>query len=110
MFRLPNLPSSQAECHELADFAELLAWDKGSISAREIEAYLGRLGENDHNAGCDDNDDENADEIDEVMNELERRAALAAPDIHSCLSCKEPCCVMLQMRQIIEPIFIITYS
>jgi len=75
MFRLPNLPSPQAECHELADFAELLAWDKGSISAREIEAYLGRLGENDHNVGCDDNDDENADELDEVMNELERRAA-----------------------------------
>ena len=75
MFKLPNLPSAQAECHELADFAELLAWDKGSVSAREIEAYLGRLDDNDHNIGCDDNDDENADEIDEVMNEIERRAS-----------------------------------
>ena len=74
MFKLPNLPSPQAECHELADFAELLAWDRGSVSTREIEAYLGRLDENDHNVGCDDNDDENADEIDEVMNEIERRS------------------------------------
>lgn len=75
MFKLPDLPSTQAECHELADFAELLAWDKGSVSAREIAAYLGRLGENDRNVGCDDNDDETADEIDEVMNEIERRAS-----------------------------------
>jgi hypothetical protein len=74
MFKLPNLPSPQAECHELADFAELLAWDKGSVSAREIEAYLSRLGENDRNIGCDDNDDETAAELDEVMNEIERRA------------------------------------
>ncbi len=75
MFKLPNLPSPQAECHELADFAELLAWDKGEVSEREIIAYLGRLEENDHNVGCDDNDDENADELDEVMNEVERRAS-----------------------------------
>ncbi len=75
MFKLPNLPSPQAECHELADFAELLAWDKGSVSAREIAAYLGRLDDNDHNVGCDDNADVNADEIDEVMNEIERRSS-----------------------------------
>jgi hypothetical protein len=73
MFKLPNLPSAQAGCHELADFTELQAWIKGSVSAREIAAYLGRLDDNDHNVGCDDNDDENADEIDEVMNEIERR-------------------------------------
>ena len=75
MFKLPDLPSDQAECHELADFAELLAWDKGSVSAREIEAYLGRLGENDRNSGCDDNDDDNAQGIVEVMIEIERRAS-----------------------------------
>lgn len=73
MFKLPNLPSPQAEPHELADFAELLAWKNGTTSAREIVAYLGRLDENDRNIGCDDNDDENADELDEVMNEIERR-------------------------------------
>jgi hypothetical protein len=75
MFKLPELPSPKAEPHELADFAELLAWSKGSASAREIVAYLGRLDDNDHNIGCDDNDDENADELDEVMNEIERRKA-----------------------------------
>ena len=74
MFKLPDLPSPQAECHELADFAELVAWDKGQVSAREIVAYIGRLSDNDHNVGCDDNDDEAADELDEVMNEIERRA------------------------------------
>lgn len=74
MFKLPDLPSAEAGCHELADFAELLAWDKGSVSAREIAAYLGRLGENDRNSGCDDNDDENADEMDEVMVEIGRRS------------------------------------
>jgi len=59
----------------LADFAELLAWEKGSASAREIIAYLGRLDENDDNIGCDDNEDETANELDEVMNEIERRAS-----------------------------------
>lgn len=73
MFKLPNLPSARAEINELADFAELLAWQKSSTSTREILAYLGRLDDNDHNIGCDDNDDENADELDEVMTEIERR-------------------------------------
>jgi hypothetical protein len=73
MFKLPNLPSPRAEPHELADFAELLAWDKGKTSAREIVAYLGRLDDNDGNVGCDDDDDENAAELDEVMNEVDRR-------------------------------------
>lgn len=75
MFKLPNLPSAQAENDELADFAELMAWDRGLISAREILGHLGRLDDNDNNIGCDDNDDENADEIDEVMNEIDRRAS-----------------------------------
>lgn len=73
MFKLPDLPSPKAEPHELADFAELLAWSKGTASAREIVAYLGRLDDNDYNIGCEDNDDENADELEEVMNEVERR-------------------------------------
>jgi hypothetical protein len=74
MFKLPGLPSPQAECHELADFVELLAWQKGSVSSREIIAYLGRVDENDNNIGCDDNDDQHDQELDEVMNEVERRA------------------------------------
>jgi hypothetical protein len=75
MFKLPGLPTSQAECHELADFAELLAWHRDSVSSREIVAYLGRVDENDHNIGCDDNDDEHATDLDEVMNEIERRSS-----------------------------------
>ena len=70
---MPHLPSPDADFPELADFAELLCWTKGSTSAREIVAYLGRLGENDSNEGCHDEDDENAERLDEVMNEIDRR-------------------------------------
>lgn len=75
MFKLPNLPSPQAETHELADFIELLCWEKGFASKREIVAYLGRIDDNDNNIGCDDDDDRNSDLLDEVMNEIERRAS-----------------------------------
>lgn len=75
MFKLPALPSAKAGLHELADFAELLAWKNGSVSSREIVAFLGREGESDPNCGCEDSDDENVDALDEVMNEVERRQA-----------------------------------
>lgn len=74
MFKLPNLPSPQADPHELADFVELLSWRQGSASKREIVAYLGRIDDNDDNEGCNDDDDENSAFLDEVMNEVERRA------------------------------------
>ena len=74
MFRLPSLPSEKAEHHELADFAELLAWQNGFTSAREIAAYLGRRDDNLDNVGCDDGEDETANELDGVMMELDRRA------------------------------------
>lgn len=73
MFKLPNPPSPQAESHELADFAELLAWELGTTSVREVAAVLGRLDENQNNVGCEDDSDELASELDEVMNEIERR-------------------------------------
>ena len=75
MFRLPNPPSPGAERHELADFAELLAWQNGSISEREIIALLGRDSDNSNNVGCDDDSDELEVNLDEVMDELERRSA-----------------------------------
>jgi hypothetical protein len=75
MFKLPNPPSSKAEPHELADFAELLCWDHGQASKREIVAYLGQVDDNDYNVGCDDDEDQNSDKLDEVMNEIERRAS-----------------------------------
>lgn len=73
-FKLPNQPSPQADVHELADFAELWALKKGRVSVREILNFLGRIDENDFNQGCDDRDDENAELLDETMNEVERRA------------------------------------
>lgn len=80
MFMLPSLPSAKAEHHELADFAELLAWQNGSASAREIIAYLGRLDDNQDNVGCDDDEDETTNELDGVMNELGRRAIACRQD------------------------------
>lgn len=73
MFKLPALPSARADIHELTDFAELLAWANKSVSSREIVAFLGREGESEPNIGCNDIDDENADTLDEVMNEIDRR-------------------------------------
>lgn len=73
MFKLPARPSSRADIHELADFAELLAWANGRISAREIVAFLGREGESYPNDGCEDVDDDNADALDEVSSEIEKR-------------------------------------
>jgi len=74
MFKLPALPSPRADIHELADFAELLAWQNDSVSAREILAFLGRAGDNEYNEGVDDEDDINADALDDVMLEIDRRS------------------------------------
>ena len=74
MFILPNLPSPRSEPHELADFAELLCWNRGAASEREIIACQGRDGDNGYNIGADDEDDENSRALDEVMNEIERRS------------------------------------
>lgn len=73
MFKLPAMPSARADVHELADFAELLAWQRESVSIREILAYLGQLSDNDFNEGVDDEDDQNADALDDVMAEIDRR-------------------------------------
>ncbi len=70
---MPNWPSQDADITELADFAELLCWANTSTSVREIAAYLGRIDDNDSDVGCEDSDDENAELLDEVMNEIERR-------------------------------------
>lgn len=78
MFTLPGKPSPGADPHELADFAELMAWANRSVSAREILALLGREGENDNNEGCEDDDDRNADAFEDVANELEYRQVACA--------------------------------
>jgi hypothetical protein len=58
----------------MADFAEYMSWDHGVVSVRDILDAISQAEENDHNEGCDDNDDENSDSLDEVMIEIERRA------------------------------------
>jgi len=74
MFKLPGLPSASANIHELADFAELLAWRDGSTSTRQIVAFLGREGEVIQSEGADDDaDDENDNTMDEVFAEIEFR-------------------------------------
>ena len=85
MFKLPNPPSPQSDTHELADFIEMMSWDLGSASKREIVAYLGRVDDNDDNEGCNDDDDENSAFLDEVMNEIERRATACGNGYPFCL-------------------------
>ncbi|MCH7727956.1 MAG: hypothetical protein IH991_15990 [Planctomycetes bacterium] len=73
-FKLPKLPSPQAGLHELADFAEIVAWDQGSVSEREVIAFLGRVDDNAHNDGVNDDEEEATNLLPDVMIELERRA------------------------------------
>jgi hypothetical protein len=75
-FKLPSAPSPKARPHELADFAELLAWDRGSTSAREVVRALNQADDNDSNEGCEDDEVENTNNVDDVFIELENRATL----------------------------------
>lgn len=74
-FKLPELPSLRAEMHELADFAEILAWKQNSISEREIIAFLGRVDENAHNEGVNDDEEDATNLLPQVMIEIQRREA-----------------------------------
>ena len=73
MFKWPGTPSPSADAHELADFAELSAWQKGRFSRTELSRILGRLGENDHSGGVRI-DDAVADSVEAAYNEIEQRA------------------------------------
>jgi hypothetical protein len=74
-FMLPHAPSPEAGVQELADFTELRAWDRGSISAREIVAALNKVDDNDSNVGCEDDEVTNIDTLTDVFRELDRRAS-----------------------------------
>ena len=67
------MPSPRAETNELADFAELRCWKSGSVSVGQVLSYLGRIDDNEDDAGCDDSEDRNADLLEDVMTEIERR-------------------------------------
>ena len=73
MFKLPKLPSPRAAMNELADFAEIAAWDCGKVSEREIIAYLGRADDNETNTGVNDDEEVATNFLPLVMNEVERR-------------------------------------
>jgi hypothetical protein len=74
-FMLPHAPSPEAGVQELADFAELRAWDSGNVSAREIVAALNQVDDNDSNVGCEDDEVQNTDTLTDVFRELDRRAS-----------------------------------
>jgi hypothetical protein len=76
-FKLPAAPTPHARPHELADFAEMLAWDRGSTSAREIVRTLNQTDDNEQNIGCEDDEVENTESVDDVFLELEKRSKIA---------------------------------
>lgn len=73
MFKWPGTPSPSADAHELADFAELSAWQKGRFSRTELSRILVRLDENDHSAGVRI-DDAVANSVEDAYGEIEHRA------------------------------------
>lgn len=79
MFKLPNFPSPRASHDELADFAEIVAWQDGFASATDISKYLGITDDNiDDNGeefrGCEDQEDEHNEILESVFELLGERA------------------------------------
>ncbi len=74
MFKLPEGPSARAPKHELADYAEWICWQQGSISITEMINLFGRLEENDYNYPDGVPEEDKIDEIvKEAYTEIERR-------------------------------------
>ena len=72
MFKWPELPSSRAPAHEIADFAELTCWKNGSASVNAVIASLGRLDENDYSEGVPV-EDEITGYVEHAYREIEQR-------------------------------------
>ena len=51
MFKWPGVPSPQALVYELADFAELVCWQQGTVSDTELAQRLSRFDENEYQEG-----------------------------------------------------------
>ena len=72
MFKWPGEPSACASEHELADFAELSAWQSGYMSMTALINFLGRLDENDYSDGVPE--EEERDRLGEnAYTEVDRR-------------------------------------
>lgn len=61
MFKYPGVPTARASAHELADFAEWMAWRDGSVSATALSRALERVGENDYSDGVPEEDEADQD-------------------------------------------------
>ena len=75
-FKLPLPPSPRTSPHEMADFAEWLAWHQGSAAARQIVRALNQADDNLDNDGCEDEEVANIDSVDDMFLELEKRASI----------------------------------
>ena len=72
MFKWPGEPSARAPEHELADFAELVAWQCNSMSMTALSRFLGRLDENDYSDGVPE--EEETDQLaEDAYREIEQR-------------------------------------
>jgi len=72
MFKIPNLPSPEADIAELSDFAEIECFKKGFVSKQELISKLGRIEENVIVNG-NPIDSPMANRIDDVFNAIEVR-------------------------------------
>lgn len=72
MFKWPGVPSPRAPHHELSDFAELLCWQRGSVSIDELSHDLGRLAENDYTDGVPE-EEEIPNDIESAFEEIGNR-------------------------------------
>lgn len=72
MFKWPEAPSPCSPEHELADFAELVCWERGNASVTALTQLLGRLDENDYSSGVPE-EDEIPKNIQNAFIEIERR-------------------------------------
>ena len=72
-FKWPyRLPSHRADPHELADYAEILAWQNKFVSLTALSNQVGRLSDNDYSSGVPE--EEEADEyIRSAFEEIEVR-------------------------------------
>lgn len=72
MFKWPGTPSARAAEHELADFAELLCWQRAGTSVTELARLVGRLEENEYVGGVPEEEETTA-VVEAAYSEIERR-------------------------------------
>ena len=78
MFKLPNFPSPEASGDELADFAEVVAWQKGFASSTDLVRYLSVADDNvdisgEIYQGCEDQEDSHLETLESVFELLNER-------------------------------------